>query len=431
MIGRDAPWRAAGEAWVQPPSLLRNRALWTVMSGHFAVDHFSGLMPALYPLLVATQGLTISQIGLVAAVYQSALSLTQPFFGYLVDRIGSRWLSGLAVLWMAGAFAALGWVDDFWALVALAGMAGLGSGAYHPVGATNAALVIDDRQRNTAMSLYTLGGTGGVAIGPIVGALVMGRFGKEATPLLAIPALLIGLWLLVEMRVVERRKRARPAASGAARPARRGDYGALARVVAALMIRSSGYVALTTFLTVWFLQIGYDAAFYSLILTTLLASAVVGTFVGGLLADRLGRRRVMLTALFALGPLMFLFVQNVTAPPLMVALLAFAAGMVADAPFPLALVTAQRLMPGKVGMASGLILGFTFSAGGFGAFLIGQLATQIGLQAALSAAAILPVIAALLFLTIPADIMAGREAPAVEEAEAPGSGEAGTLMRDA
>jgi FSR family fosmidomycin resistance protein-like MFS transporter len=385
------------------------------MSGHFAVDHFSGLMPALYPLLVATQGLTVSQIGLVAAAYQSTLSLTQPFFGYLVDRVGTRWLSGLAVLWMACAFAALGWVRDFPALVLLAAAAGLGSGAYHPMGAMNAALVIDSRQRNTAMSLYTLGGTGGVAIGPVVGAAVMGALGKEATLLLAAPALLIGLWLLVEMRVVERQTRGRPAAGAPAAAARPGDYGALARIVAALMIRSSGYMALTTFLTVWFQQLGYEPGFYSVILTLLLASAVAGVFAGGLLADRLGRRRVMLAALFALGPLMLLFVQNVTAPPLVVALLAVAAGLVADAPFPLALVTAQRLIPGKVGMASGLILGFTFSAGGFGAFLVGQLAGQVGLTAALSAAAALPLIAALLFLTIPADIVAGQEAPGVRD----------------
>ncbi|MCC6625872.1 MAG: MFS transporter [Chloroflexi bacterium] len=392
------------------PPLTRNRSLWTVMSGHFAVDHFSGLMPALYPLLVASLSLSVAQIGLLAAVYQTALSLTQPVFGWLADRVGTRWLSGLAVLWMAAAFAALGWAGEFGTLLALAALAGLGSGAYHPMGAMNASLVIAPRQRNTAMSLYTLGGTAGVALGPIVGATVMGLLGKQATALLALPGLAIGLWLLVEMRVVERLMRMRPAV--AASVARRsGDLGALARIVAALMIRSSGYAALTVFLTVWFQQLGYGPAFYSIILTLLLSSAVVGTFLGGVLADRLGRRRVMLICLFALGPLMLLFVQSATAPPLVVAVTAVLAGIVADAPFPLALVTAQRLMPGKIGMASGLILGFTFSAGGFGAFLIGQLAGRIGLTAALSLASVLPLIAALLFLTIPADIMAGQEAP--------------------
>src|SRR5262245_39600025 len=166
------------------------------MSGHFAVDHFSGLMPALYPLLVATFGYSVAQIGLLAAVYQSALSLTQPSFGYLADRIGTRWLSGISVLWMAAAFAALGWVSDFPVLVLLAATAALGSGAYHPMGALNASLVIDNRQRNTAMSLYTLGGTGGAAIGPVVGAAVLGVWGLGATALLALPALAIGLWLL-------------------------------------------------------------------------------------------------------------------------------------------------------------------------------------------------------------------------------------------
>jgi FSR family fosmidomycin resistance protein-like MFS transporter len=279
------------------------------------------------------------------------------------------------------------------------------------MGAMNASLVIEPRQRNTAMAFYTLGGTAGVAIGPIVGALVLGQLGLHATALLALPAVMIGVWLLVEMRVVERLTRARPAVSAAA-ARQAGDLWSLARIVGALMIRSAGYSALVVFLTVWFQQLGYSPEFYSVILTLLLSSAVIGTFLGGVLADRLGRRRVMLICLFALGPLMLLFVQSATAAPWIVAVTAILAGLMADAPFPLALVTAQRMMPGKVGVASGLILGFTFSAGGFGAFLIGQLAGQIGLTAALSIASLLPLIAALLFLTIPAATIAGQE-PAV------------------
>ena len=402
------------------PSILRNRPLLTVMSGHFAVDHFSGLLPALYPLLVATQGLSVAQIGLIAAAYQSTLSLTQPFFGYLADRIGTRWLSGLCVLWMAGAFALLGWAPNFVTLVLLAAAAGLGSGAYHPQGAMNASLVIRDQERNTAMALYTLGGTGGLAIGPVVGAAVMGALGKGATALLAMPAALIAIWLLVEMRVVEQVTRRQAATTHAAPTTQRqAGYGALARLVAALMIRSSGYFALTTFLTVWLQSMGYGPEYYSVILTVLLSSAVAGTFVGGIMADRIGRRRIMLTSLFALGPLMFIFVQAATAPPLIVGALAFLTGLIADAPFPLALVTAQQLMPGKVGVASGMILGFTFSAGGVGAFLIGRLADTIGLATALSVASALPVLAALLFLTIPAHVMAKPPAQPVGDAAPP------------
>jgi FSR family fosmidomycin resistance protein-like MFS transporter len=404
----DAP----GEESLPLPSLLRNRPLLTVMSGHFAVDHFSGLLPALYPLLVATQGLTVAEVGVIASAYQSTLSLTQPFFGYLADRIGTRWLSGLSVLWMALAFAALGWAPSFAVLVFLAAAAGLGSGAYHPQGAMNASFLTNARERNTAMAIYTLGGTGGLAIGPLVGAAVLGAFGPRATPLLAVPATLIALWLFVEMRRIEGLKRAAQPATATPRPARRGNTGALVRIVAALMIRSAGYFALTTFLTVWFQSLGYGSDYYSLVLSTLLLSAVAGTAIGGLLADRLGRQRVMLFALFALGPLMFLFVQAVAAPAPVVLALGFLTGLMADAPVPLALVTAQQLMPGKVGVASGLILGFTFSAGGLGALLVGWLAAGVGLPTALSLAAILPLLAALLFLTIPGHVMAPEQMPA-------------------
>ena len=205
-VGYDragAPWgRGRGRPGLQSPSLLRNRALWTVMSGHFAVDHFSGLMPALYPLLVATFGFSIGQIGLLAAVYMTALSLTQPVFGYLADRIGTRWLSGVSVLWMAaasprsvGCRTSRCWCCWQRRPPSAQGLSSNGraqhlAGGRQPAEQYGHVAVYARRHRRRGDRPDRRRGCW--------------RLGIGATALLALPALAIGLWLLVEMRAVDR-----------------------------------------------------------------------------------------------------------------------------------------------------------------------------------------------------------------------------------
>src|SRR5215208_6850173 len=115
-------------------SVFRNRALMTLMLGHFTVDTFSGLIPMLYPLLIVQYGLDLKTVGLISLAYGGTASLSQPFFGWLADRHGTRYI-GLALIWTSLLFASVGFAPNFRILVILAGVAGLGSGAYHPFGA--------------------------------------------------------------------------------------------------------------------------------------------------------------------------------------------------------------------------------------------------------------------------------------------------------
>src|SRR5262249_16615533 len=151
---------------VEPPTpIRRNGPLLTLMLGHFTLDMYVGLLPILYPLLIGRFRLSYETVGLVSLAYSGVASISQPFFGWIAARYGTRYI-GLALIWTASLFSFIGFIPSFPALLALAGVAGLGSGAYHPFGALSAKAVIPAQQRNTAMSVYVTGGTLGVALGP-------------------------------------------------------------------------------------------------------------------------------------------------------------------------------------------------------------------------------------------------------------------------
>ncbi len=118
-------------------SIFRNRALWTLMLAHFTVDMYVGLLPVLYPLLMQRFALDLKTVGLVSFAYVGIAAISQPFFGWLADRHGTRFI-GVALLWTAAMFAGVGFAPSFPVLLLMAALAGLGSGAYHPLGALRA-----------------------------------------------------------------------------------------------------------------------------------------------------------------------------------------------------------------------------------------------------------------------------------------------------
>src|SRR5688500_7461333 len=131
--------------------MLANGALLTLMLGHFTNDMFGGVLPVLYPEAKERFGVGNAEIGLVTLAYTGASSLSQPLFGYLTDRHGRRWFAPVVLLWGACWVSLYGFAGSFGVFVALAALAGLASGAYHPFGASNAAAVTAERDRNTGL----------------------------------------------------------------------------------------------------------------------------------------------------------------------------------------------------------------------------------------------------------------------------------------
>lgn len=381
-------------------SLLLNRQLLSLSFGHFSVDMYANLLPMMYPMLVAALGLDYSQVGLTVAMYTLSSSLSQPLFGYIADKVGGRHLAALGIAWTATLVALIGFAWDYWSLVTLVTIAGLGTAAFHPQGAMNTADVGGGRKAS-AMSIFMLGGNAGFSIGPMVGALVFSTsLGLHGATLLWLPGLAAALWVYRAIGKVDVRRQAIKAqkvadSRGVARV--KVPVVGVAALVTVVMLRSWAASALTNYIPLLFSERGLSRTYAGQILFLALLSVAVGGLVGAFLADEFGGKKVTFASLAAAGPAIFLFFQS---SELLMAVCAVAVGFLLGASTSVTLVMGQEMLPRSVGVASGLILGLGFATSGIGVGLTGALAEQIGLFEALNIIWILPLLAALFTLAL-------------------------------
>jgi FSR family fosmidomycin resistance protein-like MFS transporter len=390
--------------------IAKNRALFVLMLGHFSNDMLGGTFPMLFPLMKLQYGLTNAQLGLVTLAFTATSSLTQPLFGYFSDTHGRRWYVPATLIWGALCAASYGFAGGYVPFILLAGLAGIGSGAFHPLGASNAAAVSSDEHRNAAMSWYTVAGSLGYGLGPLVATLLLAAFGAEGTIWLLVPGLTAAALIWSQMRVVERAREARALITKAMRttPA----WGALSRVILVTMLRSWVFLSVLQLSPIWYSELGFSRAFYGPLAAVMIFAGAVGTLFGGGFADRLGQRRVIVSTLLLTIPALLLYVAF---PGPQGLLLAALFGLFCDASLSVTLVMAQRLVPGRVGIASGVILGLGFVTGGIGVPITGRIADLFGMQTALASLSILLVLGSLVALTLPD----GRDAARVISAEPP------------
>lgn len=378
-------------------SVVRNRPLLTLFMGHFTIDLYAGFLPILFPILVRRFGLDLATVGFTTLAYSGVGSISQPFFGWLADRHGTR-LIGFALIWTAGTFAAIGFAPSFPVILLLAGLAGLGSGAFHPFGALNANAVIPENQRNSAMSVYASGGTIGFAIGPLLGVALLAGFGLHGMAAMLLPGLLIAAWLLYEMRTIAVRPGAR-LSQARVKPTPTPKL-AMVAVILVMMARSWNVTSIEAYVPIWYQHLGYGKAFYASLAATIILASALGTMGVGSIADRYGRRLLILGSLVLTIPTVLVFAQF-TGP---IAFLTGAlVGILAASTAPLLLVMAQQLMIGRAGIASGLILGLGFVTGAIGVPITGAVADALGIQNAMRLQTLIMLLAIPVALLLPSE----------------------------
>ncbi|GAC1648437.1 MAG: MFS transporter [Herpetosiphon sp.] len=361
----------------QRRAILRNRPLMTLTLGHFTVDSYGGLLPVLYPLLIHRFTLNLQSVGLISLAYGGMASVSQPLFGWVADRWGTRF-TGLALIWTAVVFATIGFAPTFPAMVMMAGLAGLGSGAFHPFGALTANAVMPKRNRTSAMSVYVTGGWVGVAFGPLIGSVAFNAFGTRGTAVMVFPGLLAALWMLLEMRGIKEVMRVQQGPPSTV--PQRTPIVPLLAVIGIMMSRSWTVASLQAFIPTWYASHGYHASFYGPLATVVVLANAFGTLGVGTLADRWGRRTTMLASLVLTMPALVLFAHFMGPVAFLIgAVLGFSTA----SSTPLMLSMAQQLMAGKAGVASGLVLGLGFVMGAIGVPVTGAIADSYGVPFAI------------------------------------------------
>ena len=375
--------------------VIDRRAMTALSAGHLATDFANGALPALLPFLVAEFDLSYTLAALVILMWAASSSVIQPLFGLLSDRRGAIWLlpAGLAV--GGGAMALAAAAPSYWLVLLLVTVSGLGTAAFHPEGSKFAAFA-SGRRRATGMSLFSIGGNVGYALGPVAATAVVVQLGLQGGLLLAIPGLLVSLVLLRSLPYL-RSFVPEPAAS--ARADEENQPRALVLLLAVITFRSIAWFGLITFVPLWEVSLGHSEAYGNRLLAAMLLAGGVGTLVAGPLADRLGRRPVLMASVLATGPLIALYVLlggSVGAVALALV------GVCVIGTFGVTMVMSQEYLPRRVGMASGLSIGLSIGLGGIAAVALGSLADAVDLRTALLVAAAAPLAGIVLCAFLPA-----------------------------
>ena len=368
-----------------------NGRLATLIASHTVDDIYQGAVPALLLFLVADRHYSYAAATgiMFAATFLS--SLTQPLFGIWVDRRQVDWLIPGGML-VAGLGVALsGVVSGYPATWLVFAISGLGIAAYHP-GASRAVRLAVGKSA-TGMSLFALGGILGLALGPaLVTPLLLAR-GLGGTPLLVAPAAVMAVVLLLT-----RSSWGRAAEAGSARPSTApgtDDWRSFRRLTGLVITRSILYFGIGSLAALYLIhQLGVTKGAAGAVLTIYFATGAVGTFLGGALADRIGRLRTVRTAFCLMIPAVLALV---TAPNLPLATAAMVVlSLAIHIPFSVHTTLGQEYLPNRIGTAAGVTSGLAVSAGGVMTPVLGGIADQWGLRPTLAVLAVLPVLALLL-----------------------------------
>jgi FSR family fosmidomycin resistance protein-like MFS transporter len=378
---------------------MRRRAITLLAAAHLFDDVNQGVIPALLPFFIAERGFTIAAAAGLVFASNVASSVLQPLFGLLADRRSLPWLVPCGLL-LAGLGVALAGLAPTYALVlAAAAVTGIGVAAFHPEAARQVFLS-SGKRRATAMSFFAVGGNLGFAIGPALATPLQLTFGLRGTIFLVLPALAMALVLLRAGRGAASTSHAAPREDASAGEPDR--WWPFLRLSAPVICRAIVFYGLNTFIPLYWIQsYGASKAAGATALTLMLSAGVVGTLLGGWLADRFGRRVVVLVSMLALVPLLWEFVA--TPSRTLALLLLVPIGLALYAPFSVMTVMGQEYLPGRVGTASGLTIGLAVTLGGLAAPLLGRVADLHGVRAALATLVAVPVAGALATLTLPRD----------------------------
>lgn len=360
---------------------------------HTLNDMLQALLPAVYPILQGDFNLSFAQVGLLTFVYQLTASIFQPFIGLYTDRRPMPYSLPFAMISSMSGLLTLAFAPSYGTLLAGAVLLGLGSSIFHPE-TSRIARLSSGGSHGFAQSLFQVGGNFGSALGPLAAAFIVLPRGQHGLAWFAIAAvggiiLLTGLahWYQSNGHAVHSTNKGpvrRPTLS-------RGQVSwAMALLIALLFSKYIYLASFTSYYTFYLIERFQLSTKDAQILQFVFFAAVAaGTIAGGPIGDRLGRKLVIWVSILGVLPFTLILPHVGLVPTV---LLSVVIGLVMSSAFPAIVVYGQELMPGRVGMVSGLFFGFIFGIGGIGAALLGWVADWKGLAFVFLICSFLPAI---------------------------------------
>jgi FSR family fosmidomycin resistance protein-like MFS transporter len=362
---------------------------------HLLNDTVQALIPAIYPMLKASFSLTFAQVGLMTLAQQLTASVLQPLVGLYTDRRPMPYSLVVGMAFSLVGLLLLAFAPTFGAILTAALLMGIGSAVFHPESSRVARMASGGRH-GLAQSVFQVGGNVGSSFGPLLGAFLVLPRGQSSIAwcaLLALAAMAV-LWKIGGWHRAWRQQTLAAPTAWSSRPRVRVSprrVGWSLAILAALIFSKYFYLAsLSSYYTFYLIERFHVSVRTAQIeLFVFLAAVAIGTILGGPIGDRIGRKLVIWVSILGVLPFTLLlpYASFFWTPVLTVVI-----GLILASAFSAIVVFAQELVPGRVGLISGVFFGFAFGMGGLGAAVLGQMADVIGIEAVYRLCAFLPAI---------------------------------------
>jgi FSR family fosmidomycin resistance protein-like MFS transporter len=372
---------AAASAPAAPQSSpLVMRIIGAVALAHLINDLIQSVLPSIYPMLKANYGLSFTQVGLITLTFQLTASLLQPWVGYHTDRHPKPWLLPAGSICTLIGIVMMSVVGSFPLILLAAALIGIGSSTFHPEASRIARLASGGRF-GLAQSTFQVGGNAGSAFGPLLAAAIIIPFGQGNVAWFGVFAVFalfvlyrISRWYAHHLNLFKLK-----AGQAATHGLSKGRVTSALVVLGLLVFSKYFYMAsLTSYFTFYLIEkFDLSVASSQLHLFLFLGAVAAGTFFGGPIGDKIGRKAVIWFSILGVAPFTLLMPH---VDLFWTTILSVVIGFILASAFSAIVVYAQELVPGNVGMIAGVFFGLMFGFGGIGAALLGHLADVHGIE---------------------------------------------------
>ena len=377
-----------------------NRKVLALLSvAHLVTDVNQGALPALLPFFKESLNLSYTLAGVILLFGNISSSVIQPAFGYVSDKHPTKWFLIIAPLIASVGLALTGLAPSYFPLLICVIVSGAGIAGFHPEGYKTAHFFTGEKKA-TGMAIFSVGGNLGMALGPIFALALIQAFGPRGTAAMVVPGILMAGALILSPSW---KTPSTPSPSAQKKTQKKEPLSAKTKrsvliLIGIVIFRYWTQLGLLAYIPFYYIDtLKGDPIYVGALTSTFLTAGAAGTLLGAPLADRWGHRTFLSITMILVVPLLLLF-YNLKGPILFVII--GITGMALICTFAVTVVMAQTLLPQRLGMASGLMVGFSVGTGGVGVTLLGIIADAWGVPAAMNSILILPILGFILSLMV-------------------------------